>query len=459
MNEHPLHKLPPQNLEAEQQVLGAVLVSDAEAMPVVMDELTSENFYKTAHKEIFTAMLRLFEKNESIDLITLPEALRGSGALESVGGASYLALLVSLVPTAANVRTHARIVREKSILHQAQKAAHGILHKIDDEQKPAKAQDVLEFAEQSIYNIGRSVSGGTLKAMQDIVGPAFTIIEKRYEDKGAITGVPTGFVDLDEKLSGLQPSDLILIAARPSMGKTAFALNIAAHAALNCGKYVALFSLEMSEEQLTLRLMSSEARVDAHHIRTGNLHERDWPRLADAAGRLAGSRIRIDDTAAISAMEIRSRSRRMKAEKGLDLIIVDYLQLMSGKGDEGNREQEVSGISRALKALAKDLKVPVVALSQLNRSVENRPANARRPTLSDLRESGALEQDADVILFIYREEVYTRCDCPADGVCMCNRRGTAEVIIGKQRNGPIGMVPLTFLNHLTRFENKESRYG
>jgi len=293
--------------------------------------------------------------------------------------------------------------------------------------------------------------------MKNIVGHSFAIVEKLYERKEMVTGLPTGFVDLDERTSGLHPSDLIIVAGRPSMGKTAFCLNIAAHAAIDKGKSVGIFSLEMAKEQLVLRLLGSESRVDAHKLRTGHLSQRDWPPLSNAAGRLAEAPIYIDDTAAISVLEMRAKTRRLKADKGLDLIIVDYLQLMRGRGDEGNREQEISSISRSLKALAKELQVPVIALSQLNRSVETRPGKEKRPMLADLRESGAIEQDADVILFIYRDEVYNKCECPPDGECICERRGRAEVIIGKQRNGPIGKVDLTFINRFTRFENAEKR--
>jgi replicative DNA helicase len=283
------------------------------------------------------------------------------------------------------------------------------------------------------------------------------MVEDLYERKEMITGIPTGFVDLDHLTSGLQPSDLIIVAGRPSMGKTAFCLNVASYAAIDKGKVVALFSLEMSKEALGLRLLGSEARVDAHRLRTGHLTERDWTPLANAAGRLAEAPIYIDDSAAITVLEMQAKTRRLKAEHGLDLLIVDYLQLMRGRGNESSREQEISNISRSLKMLAKDLKVPVIALSQLNRAVETRPGKEKRPMLADLRESGAIEQDADVILFIYRDEVYNKCECPQDGECLCGRRGVAEVIVGKQRNGPIGKVDLTYINRFTRFENTEKR--
>lgn len=455
-NDLQLHKLPPQNLDAEQGILGAILI-DQNALSLVQDIIEPRDFYKTAHRTIYEAMHRLSDLQENIDLITMPEELRGKGDLESVGGASYLALLVSLVPTSANVKSHARIVREKAIMRRTVHAANEIISRCYDETKKITAGDLIDFAEQSIFAVSRGMAGGELVPMRTCAGESFAVIEKRYENKGTITGVPTGFVDLDDRLAGLQPSDLVLIAARPSMGKTAFALNIAAHAGLDKKLAVAVFSLEMSRQQLTLRIMSSESRVDAHRIRTGYLQERDWSPLSHAAGRLAASRMHIDDTSAISVQEIRSRCRRMKADQGLDLIIVDYLQLMRGRGDEGNREQEISGISRSLKALAKELDIPVVALSQLNRALESRVKD-RRPVLADLRESGALEQDADVILFLYREEAYNKCECPEDAACICNRRGTAEVIIGKQRNGPTGKIDLAFLKSITRFENAEKRF-
>jgi len=453
-----LQKLPPQNIEAEQMVLGAILIEN-DSMNKIVDVIDSDDFYKDTHRRIYRAMLDMFEAGEAIDLITLTDILRGKVGLEAVGGASYLAYLVSLVPTAANIKNHARIVREKAVLRKLIHAATDIItQSYDDSRTVVDIDELLDRAEKSIFEIAQQKIRESFASMKKIVGDSFAIVEKLYERKELVTGLATGFVDLDERTAGLHPGDLTIIAGRPSMGKTAFCLNIAAYVAIELGKSVAIFSLEMAKEQLVIRLLGSESRVDAHKLRTGHLAQRDWTPLSTAAGRLAEAPIFIDDTAAISVLEIRAKARRLKADKGnLDLIIVDYLQLMRGRGDEGNREQEISGISRSLKALAKELQVPVIALSQLNRAVETRPGKEKRPMLADLRESGAVEQDADVVLFIYRDEVYNKCECPYDGDCLCGQRGKAEVIIGKQRNGPIGKVDLTFINRYTRFENAEKR--
>jgi len=453
-----LQKLPPQNLEAEQMVLGAILIEN-EAINNVTSILMPEDFYKDIHRRIFNVMLEMFERREAIDLVTLSDALRGKMGLEAVGGASYLATLVSLVPTAANIKYHARIVREKSVLRHLIHASTDIITQCYDDSRTIESVDeLLNIAERSIFEIAQKEIGAAFWPLKSIVGHSFKMVEDLYERKEMITGIPTGFVDLDTMTSGFQPSDLIIIAGRPSMGKTAFCLNIAAHAAIEKGKVIAIFSLEMAKEQLVIRLLGSEARVDAHKLRTGHLSERDWMPLSTAAGRLADAKIFIDDSAAISVLEMQAKARRLKAEEqGLDMIIVDYMQLMRGRGNEQSREQEISNISRSLKMLAKDLKVPVIALSQLNRAVETRPGKEKKPMLADLRESGAIEQDADVILFIYRDEVYNKCECPYDGDCSCGQRGKAEVIIGKQRNGPIGKVDLTYINKFTRFENAEKR--
>jgi replicative DNA helicase len=452
-----LQRLPPQNIEAEQMVLGAVLIEN-DSINKVIEILSPDDFYKDTHRRIFTVMRDMFETGDAIDLVTLSDALRGRTGLESVGGASYLASLVSLVPTAANIKHHARIVREKAVLRKLIHSATDIItQSYEDSRTVVNIDELLDRAEKSIFEIAQGKIKDSFVSMKNIVGHSFAIVERLYEKKEMVTGLATGFLDLDERTSGFQQSDLIIVAGRPSMGKTAFCLNIAAYAAIEKGKSVAIFSLEMSKEQLVLRMLGSESRVDAHKLRTGHLSERDWTPLSTAAGKLADAPIFIDDTAAISVLETRAKARRLKADQGLDLVIVDYLQLMRGRGDEGSREQEISNISRSLKALAKELQVPVIALSQLNRAVETRPGKEKRPMLADLRESGAIEQDADVILFIYRDEVYNKCECPYDGECLCGQRGKAEVIIGKQRNGPIGKVDLTFINRFTRFENAEKR--
>lgn len=454
-----LQKLPPQNLEAEQAVLGAVLIEN-DAINKIVDILSPDDFYKEAHRRIYSAMLGMFESSEPIDLVTLTNALRGAKSLENVGGASYLSTLVSLVPTAANIKNHAKIVREKAVLRKLIHTATDIISQSYDEEASGRGRDVeniLDQAEKSIFEITQNKIGDSFVPLRKIVSHSFAIVEQLYERKEMVTGLSTGFTDLDRMTSGLQNSDLIIVAGRPSMGKTAFCLNVATHAALDHGKTIAVFSLEMAKEQLVMRMLCSEARVDAHRLRTGYLSKEDWSPLSNAAGRLAEAKIFIDDTAALSVLEMRAKARRLKAEQqGLDLIIVDYLQLMRGHVNSDNREQEISNISRSLKALAKELQLPVVALSQLNRAVETRGKD-KRPLLADLRESGAIEQDADVIMFIYREEVYTKCECPREGECLCGRRGTAEVIIGKQRNGPVGKVDLTFISNYTRFENAEKK--
>ncbi len=454
-----LQKLPPQNIEAEQMVLGAILIENG-AIENVSDILTAEDFYKDSHRRIFAAMQEMADAREAIDLITLTDALRRGGALEKVGGASYLSALVSLVPTAANVKHHARIIHDKSVLRQLIHASTDIITKsYDDSPEALRIGEILDRAQQEILRISDQKMVEPFSSVRDIIKNSYKTIEQLYDRKEMVTGLPTGFTDMDKMTSGLQAGDLIIVAGRPSMGKTAFCLNIAAHSAMDHGKTVAVFSLEMAKEQLGLRMLCSEARIDMHKLRTGFLAESDWGRIGMAAGRLSEAPIFIDDTGAIGIFEMRSKARRLKADRsGLDLLIVDYLQLMRGSNAD-SREQEISGISRSLKALAKELRVPIIALSQLNRAVETRGKD-KRPMLADLRESGAIEQDADVILFIYRDEVYNKCECPPppDGECSCGRRGTAEVIIGKQRNGPTGTVHLTFLNKFTRFENADSRH-
>ncbi len=407
-----------------------------------LEILSKGDFYNEAHRKIFSTIIELSEKNEPVDLITLSNALKDKSMLDSVGGTSYLASLVDNVPSAANVANYAKIVKEKAILRGLIGSATDIINSCYE--TGSDVDQVLDRAEHSIFEISENKVRPSFYPIRDIVKDSFRSIEDLYARKELITGVPTGFEKIDDLTSGLQQSDLIIIAGRPSMGKTAFALNIAQFAALEGQTPVAIFSLEMSKEQLAFRLLASEAKVDSQRLRKGFLGETDWPKLTTAAGRLSEAPLFIDDTPAITVLEMKAKSRRLKADAGLGLIVVDYIQLMRAGGYRDNREQEISEISRSLKALAKELKVPVIALSQLNRKVEDR--TNRRPQMADLRESGAIEQDADVIAFIYRDEVYNRSDDNQE-------KGMAEIIIGKQRNGPTGTVKLAFLETFTRFEN------
>ncbi len=433
-----IDKLPPQNLEAEQSVLGAILL-DNEALLKALEIITPDDFYRDSHKKIFNAMVELFEKNEPIDLITLTDHLRMKDQLESIGGMSYLTSLVNFIPTAANVRHHARIVREKSLMRGLIHTATEIVSMVYEENLPA--DDLVDMAEKNIFAISDKRVKTSFSKLKDVIKDSFEMIESLYDRKEAITGVPSGFHDLDELTTGFQQGDLIIVGGRPSMGKTALALNIAQHVGVELGEPVAIFSLEMSKRQLALRMLCSEAMVDSNRVRKGFIRKEDWHKLTSAAGKLAEAPIFIDDSSNISVLEMRAKARRLKMEHGLSLVIVDYLQLMKGKGNFERREQEISEISRALKGLAKELEVPVIALSQLNRGVEQR--HDKRPTLADLRESGAIEQDADVILFLYRDEVYNKNNN--------HNRGKAEIIIAKQRNGPTATVNLTYLSHCTRF--------
>jgi replicative DNA helicase len=436
-----LHKVPPQNLEAEQSVLGGILLDNL-ALNTVLEVLGTNDFYSEAHRRIFTAVVELSNRNEPCDLITLSNLLKNQKRLEQVGGMAYLASLVDNVGSAANIAFYAKIIKEKSVLRRLIGAATEILTKSYD--AGMDIDQVLDQAEQAIFEISENKIRPSFYPMKDIIKDSFKTIERLYANKELITGVSTGFDKLDEITSGLQNSDLIIIAGRPSMGKTAFALNIAQNASLETGVPVAIFSLEMAREQLVMRMLSAEARVDSQRLRKGFLGETDWPKLTTAAGRLSEAPIYIDDTPAITVIEMKAKARRLKAEKGLGLIVLDYLQLMRGGAYKDSREQEISEISRSLKGLAKELNLPVIALSQLNRKVEDR--TSRRPQMADLRESGAIEQDADVIAFIYRDEVYNHSEDNPE-------KGIAEIIIGKQRNGPTGTVKLAFQEKYTRFEN------
>jgi replicative DNA helicase len=436
-----LHKVPPQNLEAEQSVLGGILL-DNMALNAVLEVLDQTDFYSDAHRKIFAAIIELSNRNEPCDLITLSNILRDQKRMEQVGGTAYLSSLVDNVASAANITYYAKIIKEKSILRRLIGTATEILTQSYD--ASMDVDHLLDSAEHAIFEISENKIRPSFFPIRDIIKDSFKTIERLFAKKELITGVATGFDKIDDLTSGLQKSDLIIIAGRPSMGKTAFALNIAQYAALEMGVPVAIFSLEMAREQLATRMLAAEARVDSQRLRKGFLGETDWPKLTTAAGRLSEAPIYIDDTPAITVIEMKAKSRRLKAETGLGLIILDYLQLMRGSTYKDSREQEISEISRSLKALAKELSLPVIALSQLNRKVEDR--TNRRPQMADLRESGAIEQDADLIAFIYRDEVYNRSEDNPE-------KGIAEIIIGKQRNGPTGIVKLAFQEKYTRFEN------
>ncbi|MRR53617.1 MAG: replicative DNA helicase [Deltaproteobacteria bacterium] len=437
-----MRKLPPQSIEAEMSILGGILL-DNEAINRVLDILVPDDFYRESHRKIMRAMIELNDHREPCDLITLTTILKRKGELEEVGGAPYLTTLVDYVPTAANIAYYSKIVKEKAISRNLISAATEIVTDGYDDQ--AEIDELLDKAQKVIFQISENRINTPYFALNAILKDAIKYIGELYEKKESVTGVPTGFIDLDHKTAGFQRGDLIIIAGRPSMGKTAFALNIAQYAAVHAQPSypVVIFSLEMSKEQLVTRLLCSEARVDASRLRTGHLVEGDWDKIMRGADKLHEAKIFIDDTPAISVMEMRAKARRLKAEHGIGMIVVDYLQLMRGGSSPESRQQEISEISRSLKALAKELSVPVVALSQLNRGLENR--TDKRPIMSDLRESGAIEQDADIIMFVYRDEVYNK-ENP-------DVKGRAEIIIGKQRNGPIGTVDLTFLGEFTRFEN------
>lgn len=441
-------KLPPHSVEAEQSVLGGLLL-DNEALDKIADILHEDDFYRYDHKLIYQHISRLIQLARPADIVTVAESLESNAELTSIGGLAYLDALAKNTPTAANIRRYAEIVRERSIMRKLVTVGSEIAESAFVPQG-RDAQQLLDEAEAKIFKIAEADGNATqgFIDIKELLGPVVNRIEELYqrEDQSHVTGIATGFDDLDERTSGLQPGDLIIVAGRPSMGKTAFSLNIAEHIALEIKKPVAVFSMEMAAIQLATRMVGSVGRLDQHKMRNGKLDEEDWPRLTMALGKLNEAPLYIDEGAGLNAFELRARARRLQksCKENLGLIVVDYLQLMSANGGRAseNRATEISEISRSLKSLAKELNVPVIALSQLNRSVEQRPD--KRPVMSDLRESGAIEQDADLILFIYRDEVYN-----PDS----EDKGTAEIIIGKQRNGPIGRVRLTFLGQYTRFEN------
>jgi len=429
----------PHNLEAERCVLGAILIHN-DAFNVAAELIDSSDFFRVAHQRVFDKMVGLNERSQVIDLVTLKDELGRSGHLEDVGGAAYIAGLADGVPRSTNVEHYARIVKEKSTLRNLIYSAGKILSTAYEAEDDAGT--VLDQAEQEIFSIAEDRIHTGFVPLSDLVQGSFSTIEQLQKHKGLVTGVPSGFVDLDKLTSGFQPSDLVILAARPSMGKTSLVLNMAQHIGTKTDRAVGFFSLEMSKEQLLMRMLTTQARIDAHKLRGGFLSERDYEQISTALGTLSEAKVFIDDTAGLGVLEARAKARRLKAEHGLDLLIIDYIQLMQGRGRFENRTQELASISRALKGLAKELAVPVIALSQLSRAPETR--SDRRPQLSDLRESGALEQDADVVMFIYREEQYEKTP---------DNENMAEVILGKQRNGPTGVVKMAFLKKYTRFEN------
>ena len=434
----------PHNLEAERSILGAILIRN-DAFNVAAELIDADDFFRDAHRRVFDKMVDLNERGQAIDLVTLRDELSRSGELEPVGGPAYISSLADGVPRSTNVDHYARIVKERATLRNLIAAAN----RIEAEAYAAReeAAVVLDRAEQEIFSIAEGRIRSGFVPIGELARDSFDTIERLQSVRSAVTGVPTGFVDIDEMTAGLQPADLVIVAARPSMGKTAFALNVGAHVGTTGERTVGVFSLEMSKEQLFLRMLTSAAQIDSHRFRTGLLTESDYGRLSEAITSLSAARVHIDDTPSLGVLEMRAKSRRLKAEHGLDLLVIDYLQLMQGRGRFENRNQEIASISRSLKALAKELDVPVVALSQLSRAPESR--SDKRPQLSDLRESGALEQDADVVLFIFREDMYE--ETPEN-------ENVAEIIIGKQRNGPTGTVKLAFLKQQTRFESLSRDY-
>jgi replicative DNA helicase len=437
----PVDRTLPHNLEAERSVLGAILVHN-DAFNLAAQVIDGRDFYRDAHRRIFDRMVALNERSSAIDFVTLKEELARNGELDEVGGPAYVASLSDGVPRATNVEYYARIVKEKATLRSLIYAANKILTNAYEGEQDAEL--VLDEAEHSIFAVADARLKGGFVPMHDLVKDSFPKIEQLFEHKRLVTGVPTGFADLDEMTRGFQPGDLIIVAARPSMGKTSLVLNIAQHVAVQPGLTVGFFSLEMSKESLFIRLLTSEAQIDSHRLMSGAIGQKDYSRISHALESLSAMRLFIDDTANIGVLEMRAKTRRLQAEHGLNLIVIDYIQLMSGRGRFENRTLELASISRSLKGLAKELSVPIVVLSQLSRAPESR--SDHRPQLSDLRESGALEQDADLVVLIYRDDAYNRDPNNPDA-------GTAELIVAKQRNGPTGVVKLAFLREQTRFAN------
>lgn len=440
---YPLDRVSPHNLEAEQAVLGSVLL-DSESLFSVTEILHPDDFYERAHRIIYEVVLLLSERGSAIDLVTVTEELRCQNQLDQVGGPAYIASIAGAVPSSANAAYYANIVAQKATLRSLISASNEIAAKCYSQEDDVET--VLDEAEQKIFSIAQNRSREGFTPIKTILEDTLETIERLSQHKGEVTGIPT-FTDLDKLLSGLQKSDLIICAGRPGMGKTSFCLNIAQNAAVKHGKSVAIFSLEMSKEQVVQRMLSSEAAIDQQKLRTGYLSDKDWSGLVEAMGVLSETSVYIDDTPALTAMEVRAKARRLKAERGLDLVIIDYLQLMQGHRRADSRQQEIATISRALKSLARELKTPVMALSQLNRGVEQR--QDKRPVMADLLESGAIEADADVVLFLYRDEYYNK---------ETSDKGIAEVIVGKHRNGPVGVIKLAFFPEYTQFVNLAPNY-
>ncbi|MDP4084654.1 MAG: replicative DNA helicase [Bacillota bacterium] len=438
-------RLPPQNVEAEQAVLGAIFLEPS-ALTVASEVLIPEDFYRAAHQKIFNVMLKLNDQGKAVDLITVTEELASAKLLEDTGGVSYLSELAGSVPTAANIEYYARIVEEKSLLRRLIRTATGIAQ--DGYTREDEVETLLGEAEKNILEVAQRKNAGAFHNIKDVLVRTYDNIEIMHNRKGDITGIATGFSELDRMTAGFQRNDLIIVGARPSVGKTAFALNIAQNVATKTGENVAIFSLEMGAEQLVMRMLCAEGNIDAQRLRTGSLTDDDWGKLTMAMGSLSNAGIYIDDTPGVRISEIRSKCRRLKQEHGLGMILIDYLQLIQGNGRSGeNRQQEVSEISRSLKALARELKVPVIALSQLSRGVEQR--QDKRPMMSDIRESGSIEQDADIVAFLYRDDYYDK---------ESENKNIIEIIIAKQRNGPVGTVQLAFVKEYNKFVNLEKRY-
>lgn len=440
----PIMRSLPQSLEAEQSVIGAMII-DKSAISKALEKLKDEDFYRDGHKVIFKAIREMFSKDMAVDLVTLLEYLKSTDNLDKAGGVTYISEVSSSVITTANLEAYIKIVEDKSTLRKLIKSATQIIE--ESYNKQDRVEDVIDIAQKKIFDLAEKQGANEYESLANVLERGFLEIERLFNNKGSITGVGSGIRDLDAKTSGFQKGDMVLIAARPSMGKTTFSLNIAENAALREGKSVVIFSLEMSKEQLAYKLLCSEANVDMLKLRTGNLDDDDWERIARATGPLSKAKIYIDDTAGLSVMEMRSKCRKIKMEHGIDMILIDYLQLMSGSAGSESRQQEVSEISRSIKALAKEMECPVIALSQLSRAPEQRADH--RPMLSDLRESGSIEQDADVVMFLYRDEYYNK---------ETEEKNIGECIIAKQRNGPVGTVKMAWIGAHSKFANLELVY-